>query len=944
MGIAFKQAARLGCSLIVMAGSMVAHSASASAVSGELAASQQASAAAGSSATLPAGDIVVTGTRIQRDGSNTPTPVSVLGADYMEKRAQTNVADALNELPSFRPAQTPQGSSNRSQAAGSNFVDLRGLGSARTLTLVDGKRFVPSAGTGQVDLNNIPSIMISRTEVVTGGASASYGSDAVAGVVNLILKKKVEGLEGSIQYGQSQHDDNREVRAALIAGKSFMDDRLHVMLAGEYFHNGGVGDQYSRAWGRAQPGLVVNPTTGNGYPTRVITTNVHDSRQTDGGLITSGLTWGMLSGTNDSRLVQFSANGTPSPFSVGQLAGSQLMIGGDGASYFYRGFNLLPEMERKIGYGRILFEASPSLRFSLDLSYSDSQVNGQSANAFNYGNLSIKSDNAFLPTAVRSAMVANKLSSVSFGRWSGDIGQVKTDINTSTARAVFGVEGDIAKNWTFDASYEYGATRYIAKLAGVRQPALFAQALDSVISPTSGKAVCRVTLTNPGSACIAFNPFGVGNFDPASPAYFTGTEWLTQTTRQHAGAVNVQGKLADLPAGAVSMALGGEFRSESAHSTSDAASQASLWDYGNPKPLHGAYQVKEVYGEVKVPLLKDQLLVKQLGIDAAVRYTDYSTSGGVTTWKVGADWQITDALRFRITRSQDIRAPNITELFSPSVLGPNTLRDPQTGNSYFMNVITSGNSALKPEKASTLTAGLVLIPDRHLRLSVDFYDITINDAISTLTAQSILDRCSKGETTLCGLIVRDAGNVVTTVNNRYVNIASLKNRGLDIEASYRLPLSEVSSLPGTINWRTFATYTMRYTTSDGVVTTRLDGQAVNTVASVPKWVVNTNLGYELGRFSGMVQGRFISAGKYDNAFVEGVDINTNHVPSRFYVNLSAQYTLVETGGKKFEIFGVINNLLDTDPPLVPVYGTGATNFAYYDVIGRTGKVGIRFKY
>jgi len=892
----------------------------------------------------PAGDITVTGSRIARDGSSAPTPVTVLGSDYMNQRGQTNVADALNELPAFRPAQTPQGSSNRSQIAGSNFVDLRGLGSSRTLLLVDGKRFVPSAPTGQVDLNNIPSIMIDRTEVVTGGASASYGSDAVAGVVNLVLKKDFKGIQGDIQYGQSDLNDANEYRVALLVGGSFLDDRLHVMAAGEYYDNEGAGDQFTRDWGRKQPGLVVNPTKSNGLPTRIITNNVHDSLQTDGGLITSGLTWGSLTGTSDSRLVQFAADGTPTPFAVGQLAGSQLMIGGDGASYFYRGFDLLPKMERKIGYGRVAFDASDSLRLFADVSFSDSQVNGQSANAYNYGNLTISADNAYLPTAVRDAMIAKGLSTVSFGRWSGDIGQVTTDLNTRTFRTVAGFEGKLGSNWTYDGSYEYGETKYVSKINNLRQSALFKQALDSVVNPATGAVVCRVSLTNPGTACLPFNPFGVGNFDPASTDYFTGTAWLRQKTVQNAAALNIQGKLLDLPAGPLQVAFGAEYRSEKANATSDTASQASLWDYANPKPLHGSYNAKELYGEINVPVLKDVPFIQRLDVTGALRYTDYSSSGGVETWKLGGDWEVNDVLRLRATRSRDVRAPNITELFTTSVFGQNTLRDPATGNSYFMPTLTTGNRNLKPEKADTFTAGVVLTPGSRLRLAVDYYNIQINGAISTLAYQSILDRCYAGEANLCALVTRDSNNVVTQLTNSYINIASLKNKGVDIEFSYRQPLDELVGLPGTISFRTFATYTIKYTTSDGLVTTRLDGQTVNTVASAPSWIVNTNLGYDIGRFGIQAQGRFVSAGKYDNTYVEGVSINDNHVPSRFYVNLSAQYKLLDSDLGNVEVFAVINNLFDKDPPLVPVYGTGATNFAYYDVIGRAGKVGVRFKF
>lgn len=885
------------------------------------------------------GEIVVTGSRIARDGTDAPTPVTVLGSDYLGQRGQTNIADALNELPSFRPAQTPAGSSNRSQIAGSNFIDLRGLGSSRTLTLIDGKRFVPSAGTGQVDLNNIPTIMIDRTEVVTGGASASYGSDAVAGVVNMVLKKDFEGIQGDFQYGQSEEDDNREYRASLIAGTSLLDNRLHLSLAGEYVNNRGVGDQYTRSWGRKQPGLVVNPGTDNGYPTRVITYDVHDSRMTDGGLITSGLTWGMVNGTDDSRLVQFGADGTPQPFQTGELAGSQLMIGGDGASYFYRGFNLLPKIERKIVYGRVGYDATDTLRLFADVSYSDSQVNGQSANNFSYGGLTITAENPYLPESVRTAMVDNGLETVQMGRWSGDMGQVKTDLSTKTARIVTGIEGEFGDTWTYDAYYEYGQTKYRSQLIGVLQPALFAESLDAVNDPASGDIVCRVALTDPSSACQPFNPFGVSNFDAGSTDYFAGTAWARQKTQQHVVAANMQGSLFEMPYGDFKVAFGAEYRKEKADATSDEVSQASGWFYGNPKPLHGSYDVKEVYGEVNVPVLADMSFIERLDLSGAFRYTDYSTSGGTEAWKVGLEWQVNDFLRFRGTRSRDIRAPNISELYTPSRLGPNTLRDPVSGDSYFIDVITSGNPELDPEKADTLTFGMVVTPTNSLRFAVDYFDIDISDAISTIAAQSVIDRCFAGEDLLCDLIVRNSDNVITQVNNRFVNVASLKSKGIDFELSYSMPVGA-----GTLSFRNFATYTIKYTTSDGLSTTRLDGQAVNTVASVPSWIVNSNLGYDLDRFGVQLQGRFISAGKYDNTFEEGVDINDNTVPSRFYVNLSGQYTLMDDARGNVELYAVINNLIDQDPPLVPVYGTGATNFAYYDVIGRTGKIGVRFKF
>lgn len=885
-------------------------------------------------------DIVVTGSRIVRDGSTAPTPVTVLGSEFIAQRGQNNIADSLNELPSFRASQSPASTAGRVVNAGANFADLRSLGGNRTLTLVDGKRFVPSATTGQVDLNIIPAIMLQRVEVVTGGASATYGSDAVAGVVNLILKKHVVGVEGDFQYGQSEIGDNVGYRGALLAGQSFFDDRLHVQIAGEYFRNKGARDPYSRDWGRRDYGIVVNPNPGtNGYPLRVIAPNVHSATMAPGGLITSG----PLRGT------QFLNDGTPAPFTYGDLAGSQLMLGGSGGGEgngFFTGFRLLPKIERALVYGRVDYQVSDALTVFADASYSDVDVHSQSAIPFNYGNLTIQADNAYLPQSVRDRMTQAGVTSFGFGRFNTDIGPGQNTTSYRTRRIVTGVEADLGGSWKADASYEYGRTNYDFAFNRARRPALFALSIDAVRDPGTGRIVCRSTLTNPANGCIPYNPFGVGQGDPAAFAYFLGTQSVTQFTEQHSAAANVQGSLFALPGGNLSVALGGEYRKERAVSEVDAVSAASLWDYGNPKSLRGSYDVKEVYGELSAPLLRDVAFARSLELTAAARYTDYSTSGGVTTWKLGGDWEPVDGIRLRVTRSRDIRAANISELFTPAVSSPFAIRDPSNSSSYFILLNTAGNPNLRPEKANTFTGGVVLSPTSRLRLSADYFSIGIDGAISSLAAQDIIDRCFRGETTLCQQVKRNAAGTITTVDNLSINIAKLKTRGLDLEASYRLPLSDFSSLPGELNFRVFATKVFEYTTNDGVVKLDLLGQTSgrNTDPTVPNWNVNGSIGYSDDILSLLAQGRFISAGRYDNRYVEGRDINNNHTPSRFYLNLSASVRLLGDGKRKLELYGVVNNALDQDPPIVPNAASGATNFTYYDVIGRSFIGGIRFRY
>ena len=881
--------------------------------------------------------LVVTGSRIVKDGSTSPTPVTVVGADYLQQRGQTNIADALNELPSFRASSSPQQSASFLSGAGANFADLRSLGSNRTLTLIDGKRFVPSATTGQVDLNLIPTILVERVEVVTGGASASYGSDAVAGVVNLLLKDDFEGLETDFQHGRSEHDDDVEYRAAIHAGGNALDGRLHFSMAGEYVSNDGAGDFYSRDWGRREYGIVTNPAPGtNGQPLYTIADRVHTSTMAPGGLITSG----PLRGTT------FLPDGTPTQFNYGRLVGTQQMIGGDGTSFF-QGFALLPQIKRKLIYGRTNFDVTDRLNVFLDVSWSRSDAVSQSAIPFNYGNLTIRSDNAFLPASIRDAMARNAITSFGFGRFNTDLGSGHNYNDNEVKRGVLGVEGDIGAEWTYDVSFAYGRYTLDYHFPNSLQPARFTAAIDAVADPATGRIVCRSTLTSPNNGCVPFNPFGSGRNDASRLGYILGEQWAQRAIDQKVAAANLQGPLFALPGGDLKAATGVEYRRESASATVDAASLANAWLYGNSKPVVGSYNVKEVYGEVDAPLVAGLPLVERLNLTGAVRYTDYSTTGSVETWKGGVDWALNDRVRLRATRSRDIRAPNITELFNPSASLPLAINDPVTGTQYFTSVLTAGNPNLKPERADNFTAGVVLEPLPQVTFTADYFETDVKGAIASLAGQDIINRCYRGETLLCSGITREGSGSITAVNNSVINIASLKERGLELEASYYLPLSAFSSLPGALSFRALATKTFQYDSNDGVVTLHLVGQTSSIsriYPMVPDWVANANIGYDVSGFSGLLTARFISAGKFDNRYVEGIDINNNHTPSRLYFNVSGGWKTQLPQGTDLEIYAVVNNLLDKDPPIVPDASRGVTNYTYYDVIGRTYTAGLRLKF
>ena len=358
-------------------------------------------------ADAPPEAIVVTGSRVMRDGTQAPTPVTVVGSDLLEQRASTNVADTLNELPAFRPLVTPATQQAVGGNVGARVLDLRGLGGERTLVLLDGKRFVPSTQKGTVDINLIPTALVQRAEIVTGGASAAYGSDAVAGVVNFILDKDFEGLRGTAQYGISQEGDNDDYFASLAWGTSFASGRGHFMIAGEYSDNKGMGDCYSRDWCPVEMG-----TSGGaaGVPFTVRGGPAQTGLLSNDGLITGG----PLRGTT------FNSDGTLRQYQYGPNNTSGftgfLNVGGEDSdrNSLLVGTLLIPPVKRYTLYTRAAYDVSDSITASLDVSYG--RVEGTVKGSPPRANFTITRDNAFLPDELGEQMDANDLTSVTIGR------------------------------------------------------------------------------------------------------------------------------------------------------------------------------------------------------------------------------------------------------------------------------------------------------------------------------------------------------------------------------------------------------------------------------------------------------------------------------------------------------------------------------------------------
>ena len=877
-------------------------------------------------------EVLVTGSRIIRDGSRAPSPMTVVGADYLEMRGSLNIADALNELPALHGSTTPSSTATNTLNPGANYLNLRNLGVNRTLVLINGVRHVPASDLGQVDLNLIPTPLIERVEVVTGGASAVYGTDAVAGVVNIILKERYEGVEIRADYGQSELGDNVQRRISGIAGTTFADGRGYATFAFEYSNIGGVGDPYTRDWGRKEFGIVTNSTPG-ATPIRTIALNVHPASMAEGGIITSG----PLRGTT------FTADGTERMFEYGDFVGPVSMIGGEGfGNTLVQGVVLMPELERRSGYLRLGYELTDSVELFVDLSGGWMEGHSTTPNWFHFGNLTIDRENAFLPASIATQMDSAGISSFGFGRFWTDVGNAFTIASTEIRRIVTGLNGTLGSRWRWDASVQYGESIYDQDVPNAFIDPGYRAAIDAVRAP-DGTIVCRVALTDPSTTCQPFNPFGVGLNAPGTKhPFMTDTIMFDQTLNETSASIGMSGHLFDVGAGELGVAFGAEYRKERLVGVADPRSDVRTFAFGNPRSMRGEFDVTEAYLELDAPVLADLPLIKALSFNGAFRYADYSTSGGVDMWKVGATWDLSEDLRVRGTRSRDVRAPNIPELFTPARnAGAFVITDPFRNNATsiaFSNI--TGNPALDPELADTLTIGFVYQPSwlPGLLLSADYYDIDISDAIANVGPQETVDRCFAGETVLCDNIVRDPGGTIQLINSAVVNVANARNRGIDLELGYSVSLPR-----GDLNLRLFATKTIENDRTNGLSTVKFAGQNRNATgrgSGIPTWASNSFVTYSLGQASVTAHVRYISSGTFENSFVEGIDINDNSLPSAAYLNLSGQYEFDLAGRLSgVRLFGVIDNVLDKDPPPVP--GTiFMTDQQFYEVIGRSYRIGL----
>ena len=897
--------------------------------------------------------VVITGSRVVSDGSRAPTPVTVVSSEQLQQASPGAIGEALNQLPTFRGSTRP--SSGNFSATGPNsgsFLNLRNLGAQRTLVLLDGRRATPSALLGTTDTNLLPQELVNRVDIVTGGASAAYGSDAVSGVVNFVLDTDFEGVRGSLQGGISSESDSESFKGTLSGGFGFDNGRGHVIASASYYEIDGLQSIADRSWGAEGWGTLPDPTN----PARLlILPNLNSALTTRGGLIVSPPFAGM----------QFTPEGELAPFDPGGPRGTLNQVGGDGARPLT---NLSADVDTSSAFIHADYDITPQFNVYAQLGFAEAHnryVQTQQFNIPGLNGFTIFSGNAFLPSTLQAQMTAFNVPAFLLGRINFDFGAPAIgDALNDTIDAAAGFSFDTSNGWTIDGYVQHGENRQrIRTENNVIVENLFAAA-DAVVDSGIGDIVCRVTLTNPGlhPGCTPINLFGEGAPSDAALDYVLGTAYYRASLTQDVAALSIRGEPFSTWAGPVGFAAGFEYRQEEAEQVSDSISQnfndatgirgfPAIYNGSqggfiltNAQPVSGSYDIREGFAEVQVPLAENQAWARALDLNAAVRHTDYSTSGGVDTWKAGLSYEPIDGVRLRVTQSRDIRAPNVAELFSGSVQGQGTVIDPANGATA---VITSavGNPDLQPETADTFTVGLVLTPIwlDGLVASIDYYNIEVEGVIASLTAQQTVDQCAQGSEQACVNIVRNDSGVITRIFRPGLNLNQLSTSGVDFELSYRFDAPPV--IGGDLTVRALFSYLAELETIASGAAPRDQAGEVGLSAN-PEWSGQISLNWENGAWGVFVQERYVGEGVYDVTRIDGVTIDDNDVDPVFYTDATLTYRFGDEA-HAYQAFLTVNNAFDEEPPIVPSGTLGAfypTNPALYDVIGRYYTAGVRFQF
>ncbi|MFD1950741.1 TonB-dependent receptor plug domain-containing protein [Sphingomonas arantia] len=937
-----------------------------------------------------AGSIVVTGTRITSSGFAAPTPTTVIGEDAILKNAQPNIFNTIAQLPSLQGSTGASTGtfSTSSGTQGLSSFSLRGLGAIRTLTLLDGQRVVGANVTGVPDISMFPQLLIKRVDVVTGGASASYGSDAVGGVVNFITDTRFKGFKANVQGGVTRYGDDKQALVQAAYGASLLDDRLHVIVSGEYDDEDGVGPgdygtdlAKERNWYRAST-LLNTGQTNNGLPQFNYRDFAQPYQYAKYGLINNGPLQGIAFDQNGAPY-QFNYGSNGRPTGTGAVTncfpGNSFCVGGDLSGAPGSGASLKSSLERLIGFGRIGYDFAESSEAYVTVNVAQVKTSNQPSPGYNRPNLTVQCANPYLPQLVRDRCATAGITQFNFGSSNANFPNPLVQTDRRQYRFVAGLKGKFdvgGTDWTYDGYYEHGVTKAAIDVERTVLQNRYVAATNAIT--LNGAIVCADAAAR-AAGCQPINIFGGAEPSAAALAYVTPANGPLQRTtlKQDVASLNFSGEPVELWAGPLSVAFGAEYRREYYRVRGDPygagvtdvspnseaypadpllnSTLGSNWAAGNYKNGTGKYDVYEGFLELNLPLFDSEAIGKA-NVNGAARVTRYSTSGTIWAWKVGGTWETPlDGIRLRAVTSRDVRAPNLSELFAaPTVTTLPSFTNPFGGPAVQIFQNTVGNTDLKPEIARNTEAGIVLSRPSWLpglSLSFDYYNIKLNGVVSTLSADQIVRFCFEGNQAFCGGFELNSptqgGNFV---NVQPFNLASWKTSGFDIEASYawKQPLG----LPGSFTVRALGTHVREFKVAAGIAGVATVDQAGANNGATPNWKWLATQSYDNDLFSINIQQRWFSDGNFGNQYVvcttgcpastaNNPTIDYNKMKGAFYVDVGGSVNLT----KQVSAFFRVENVFDHDPAAAPQTNTGLdVNPALYDTLGRFYRAGVRARF
>ncbi|TMP54047.1 TonB-dependent receptor [Pseudoalteromonas sp. S1612] len=932
----------------------------------------------------PVERIQVTGSKIKRFNLTSPTPVTVISGVEMENQGITNVNDLLAEMPQATVGLSPETTTNTIYASGLNTTDLRGLGSERTLVLVNGRRFVPgSVGDTAVDLNNIPTTMIERIEIATGGAAAVYGADAVAGVVNIITKKSMDGIELDVSTVRPEQSGGEQNNFSITGGME--GDKLSFIASFNYTENKSYG-KLSRDFYRNPVNSFANPanTSGDdGIPSRVVLGQPTGlAYYSEGGdFFTKDA---FADNGYDNHHYTFDANGNLKPFDYGLGRIPNPGVGRDATSYFQDGQNqgdgvfghgykdyFQTPLERIIASAYGTYELNDDHALTFDFTYSKTDATTESSPAF--FRHTIRRDNAFIKSDMAKVMDDNGLTSVTLRQANENLwGDRAYNQEREVFRTSIGAEGILNDDWGYSAYAQFGRIEQDTLWTGEVLTQNLANSIDAV--EYQGNVVCAKRnadgeVIGAISGCTPFNTMGATSATQAQLDYIATDAMRFAQHDQAVFAVTVDGALFELPAGYVAAAFTAEHRRESATITPSENMQKGLIFGNSSLPMDGEIDVNELSAEISIPLLEETFLTTDLTLETAFRYMDYSVTGEDNAWKLALNWGVTDELRIRLNRSKSVRAPNLGDLFTPNSKTFSSGRADvcradsiaESGSKYKDNVIKNcqaaglpegwmpsdewlsggslpgyvqGNQTLENETSNDYTIGLIYTPEfvEGLDITLDYWSFEVEGAIEYFGRNSV-ELCyesSSLDNPFCSNVVRNKETgEIENFFTRPINAAVINKKGVDVESAYRTEL-----FSGDLALKLTATYLIEDNNNS---TGRAEDfrTDVGEIAS-PRWKGRFNAVYSHDDSAYVLTMNYRHATVNDNDWTIE-DNNYNDIPSYTTFDFMYKTYLMD----ELQLRVGVNNIFDREPPRNPfTYDDGE----FFDVKGRRLSLGAKYTF